>query len=355
MTTKGKSLVIAQELRGKIGSGELPPGTKFETIPKFAVSNGTTIATIGKVFDMLEKEGLIERRNGSGVFVKKRPSRRYAVVFDSKAEFGVFAHKAVFMKCFMEECRHHNAEAMSFENVDTENDCQQVRKAFQELSYDGVVVSSRGFAQGIEKYLRNIPIPAIGLYEYKWMKRSVTFSFSWMTDAVKRLRAAGCTRIAAVFNNEDWTAWAREGYPTASDIFRELCSDSGGTMQKRDLYCSPLSPREGYCTACRFLDSLKPGERPGMIVTDSVLTHGVISAVLQRGLTPMKDIPIISQANLGSVFSEFSLPVWTYKLDVSAEASAVFQMFQNSGPEADGVPQIMRIPLTFHKIEGDRK
>ncbi len=352
MTTKGKSLVIAQNLRNGIISGKLPAGTKFETIPKFAAAHGTTIATIGKVFGMLENEGLIERVNGLGVFVKKRAGRRYAVVFDSKAEFGVFAHKAVFMQCFIEECLRRNAEYVVFENIDSETDCMRVRKVLLESPYDAIIVSSRGFARGIDKYLKNIPIQALGLYEYKWMNRYITFSSNWILSAGEKLRKAGCSRIALVTIENDRDQWMDESRHTASDIYQKMCSSSGGIMRKDDLYVAKVSPREGYIATCRFLDSLVCGEKAGMIVTDSILTHGAISAILQRGLTPMQDIMIVSHANKGAVLSEFPLSVWTYEADIAQQAEWTFRFLEEYGKAKTAEPFFKEIPLTFQKPQG---
>ena len=69
MQRKNKSQYIIHDLRKKILSGELPKNYQFETLPKFAASMGTTVATMDKVFTVLQNEGLIERINGKGIFV----------------------------------------------------------------------------------------------------------------------------------------------------------------------------------------------------------------------------------------------------------------------------------------------
>ncbi len=345
MTTKGKSLVLAQELRAEILSGKLPEGSKFSSIPKFAVERRTSIGTISKVFAILEKEGLVERRNGSGVYVKKRPSRRYAVVFDSKAEFGIFAHKAVFLQCFLAESRVRNFKFTIFDCVDSEEDCLAVRRALQELPYDGVVLASRGFADGIKKYLKNIPVPAVALYSYKGVCRDVGFSVEWVLSAAERLRNAGCARIAMISGEDHPEEWSRP-LKRQSDYFHDLCVRDPQTFRKNDFYDSGITPQDGCRSGLRFLDSLPAGVRPGIIVTDSILTQGVISAALLRGLLPMKDVPIASHANKGAALTSFSLPVWTYEADISRQTAAVLRLLEDRGTGERHVA----LPLVFREL-----
>ncbi len=326
------------------------PGTRFATEKELCAEFSVSRMTVNKVVCELVKEGFLERFPIRGTFVKQRASRRCAVVFDSEAEFGVFGQKAMFMKNFISECRKRNFDYSVFENVDTEEDCLLVRKSLLETSCDGVIVSSRKFAFGAGNYLQGIPVPAVGLYPYKWLKRCVSFDRGWVARAGKKLLEAGCTRAAFIAFAVNWQDFGNESI--LLHYFRELHALAPRAFLKKDLFESELSPRGGYRSAERFLDSLSGGERCGIIVLDAILTQGVISAVLQRGLRPMKDVMIVSQANRGASLAEFSLPVWTFEADIAEQAERVLEVMEMKRAGSDAAIH-ETIPMIFKDIPSD--
>ena len=50
------------------------------------------------------------------------------------------------------------------------------------------------------------------------------------------------------------------------------------------LFCLPHSPHEAFKACSDFLDKANPDEQIGILVTDSILTYGVLSAVLPLAL-----------------------------------------------------------------------
>lgn len=64
-------LIAAQIAGGLYGAGDLLPSE-----PGLAREHGVSRATIIKAFDILHREGLIQRRQGRGTFVAPRPKRR---------------------------------------------------------------------------------------------------------------------------------------------------------------------------------------------------------------------------------------------------------------------------------------
>lgn len=66
---------IASDLRRKIKTGEIAPGERMETETTLQERYGVSLATLRRALDLLEAEGLIEKRHGIGNFVKV-PRRR---------------------------------------------------------------------------------------------------------------------------------------------------------------------------------------------------------------------------------------------------------------------------------------
>ncbi|WP_269522688.1 GntR family transcriptional regulator [Coraliomargarita parva] len=65
--------IIADKIREKILSGELAPGTEFPATAYLAERWNTSNSTAHIALKNLVKEGLLERRHGSGTFVRERP------------------------------------------------------------------------------------------------------------------------------------------------------------------------------------------------------------------------------------------------------------------------------------------
>jgi GntR family transcriptional regulator len=90
-TTDGRSrqLRIADSLRGRIESGEFPPGTKLPGLPALAQAYQASLVTVRLALSRLKQEGLIISRQGTGNFVRQKPPiRRYGIGRYSRSVWG---------------------------------------------------------------------------------------------------------------------------------------------------------------------------------------------------------------------------------------------------------------------------
>ena len=62
---------ILRQLQERIGSGQLAPGAQLPSVRDFSAELHVNPLTIGKVYQILEREGLVEFRRGQGTFVAK--------------------------------------------------------------------------------------------------------------------------------------------------------------------------------------------------------------------------------------------------------------------------------------------
>ncbi len=329
MTVKGKNLRIAQDLKERILSGGYPVDSKLEPISTLAKQFKTTVVTMSRALDILENEGLIERINGLGVFVKKQVKYRFAIVFDSKAEMGLFAHKAVFMKYFIDYCHDNGSEYKVFEDIDTVRDCNRVRKFLRENSFNAVLISSRAFAVGAAKYLHGIPIAAIGLYAYKDLDTCIHSDTAWTANAYKYLLDRGCRKIAVLTNHDSMHLWQNPEIMTQEEIYGKMSNlypdffDSGMFLQV------DLTPRSGYEATCSLLDTIPKDQKIGLVVTDSILTHGAISAALQKQYRIGENLIIVSHALNGFNLCQFAIPVVTAQDDISRHIAIIDSLLLN--------------------------
>ncbi|MBP3394899.1 MAG: GntR family transcriptional regulator [Lentisphaeria bacterium] len=348
MSSKGKSIELAQGFREKIRSGEWAAGTKFEPIQKLAADCGTSVATISKVFEILENEGLIERLNGLGVYVREQVKYRFAVIFDSRAELGAFAHKAIFMKYFIEKCRSGNMSYTVFENVDTPSDCLRVQKQMKTNIFDIAVIASRCFAEHCKKYLKDIPVFPIGLYPYKWLKCTTSFTNDWIQDAAHRLRQYGCSRIALLNHTGDTASWEAPEVMTFEGRYRELTAEAPGIFQETLYKESDTSPRGGYNMARELLRENADCDKLGIISVDSIFTNGIISAIFQSRNSLWKDVFLVSHANKGSLLSDFPVPILTYEADIEQQCGRIFQLAAQYFTTGKRPAGISMLPVAYH-------
>jgi GntR family transcriptional regulator len=87
---------IADELRGRILSGQLPPGEKLPSEAALVTEYGVAQGTVRQSLGILRGEGLIVAEHGRGVFVRRRPKIR-RVAHDRFARSHRDAGKAAYL------------------------------------------------------------------------------------------------------------------------------------------------------------------------------------------------------------------------------------------------------------------
>lgn len=302
---------------------------KFETIPKISANYHVAVATMSKVFAMLEDEGLIERINGLGVYVKQKAKYRFAMVFDSEAEQGLFSHKPIFMKCFIEKCIAHGAEYTIFENIDKAEDCVKLQKQLKNHAYDVVLISSRHFAKFNKKYLKDIPVLPIGLYTYKWLECCIGFK-----DTIRRagmlLKSMGCEKVGLITRqgNLNLKEWCADNILSDAEQYQLLIEEDRRTFDKNLLKYAVLSPRSSYEKANELLRENGDINKMGIISMDAILTHGILSAVLQSRNLLWEKVFIASHAINESPLDDFPVPVTTFEANIKKEVTLLFELVE---------------------------
>lgn len=76
---------LAEELRDRIHAGEWRPGDRLPSEPQLARSQAVSRSSLRSAIAMLEEQGFISRRHGSGTYVTHRP----ALLNDLGRNFGV--------------------------------------------------------------------------------------------------------------------------------------------------------------------------------------------------------------------------------------------------------------------------
>lgn len=83
--TRSLRHLLADELRSRIHAGEWGPGDRLPSEPELARRRAVSRSSLRSAIAMLEEEGFVSRRHGSGTYVTHRP----AVSNDLRRNFGV--------------------------------------------------------------------------------------------------------------------------------------------------------------------------------------------------------------------------------------------------------------------------
>jgi GntR family transcriptional regulator len=91
--------MIADELRGRIDSGELAAGALLPSESELSAAYGVSRVTVRKALELLRDEGLIDSRQGFGWFVATAPVRqslgRLGTIEDQLGQLGVGSERRV--------------------------------------------------------------------------------------------------------------------------------------------------------------------------------------------------------------------------------------------------------------------
>jgi DNA-binding GntR family transcriptional regulator len=82
---RGLRFRLAEELRGRIQAGEWSPGQRLPSEPELARMRLVSRSSVRAAITLLEEEGYVSRRHGSGTYVTHRP----ALAHDLGRNFGV--------------------------------------------------------------------------------------------------------------------------------------------------------------------------------------------------------------------------------------------------------------------------
>jgi GntR family transcriptional regulator of arabinose operon len=118
-----KYIRLAQELRGLVNEGVLKPGDRLPSFVELRSSHQISRGTIEKVHSLLERDGLIVREQGKGVFVAQPSRKKSSGIIGFVGQGFVESHNSMYWAHLMEgaqrEAGTHDLQLMLLsENFD---------------------------------------------------------------------------------------------------------------------------------------------------------------------------------------------------------------------------------------------
>lgn len=119
---------VADQIRQEIEAGVYHYGKKMPTISDLSSLYQVSHMTVKKAIDLLTNEGLIDRRQGSGIYVKMKPSFPKKIPLSgNSSRFPAGSLRTKLIRCDITHPTAHIAEQLQIEQTSYVYDIERVR------------------------------------------------------------------------------------------------------------------------------------------------------------------------------------------------------------------------------------
>jgi len=316
---------IATVLRSEI-LARYKAGSRLETIATMAERFQVSKLTIAQALVVLNKEGLIDSRKGSGVYVRQREDRRYVAILmdhdlsDPRLSFfyvRVSQRLRVFFRNQGYRCRLYTGYTSAAEITPTLS-CTEFVEAAQANHLCGVAVVLGVQDPAWTKPMLQNKVPVVGPPEYE---RGVSSDGQAMVrQGAERLIKEGRRKIAfmAWQEEENGGGWVQ--------VFRSSLNKAGLPVRDEWIrhHVHPSQPGAGWEEFREIW--MGSSEKPdGFLVTDDLLMREATAAICETRLHVPEQLMIVTHANRGSGI-HYPFPVWQMEYDPDEHARLLGEM-----------------------------
>lgn len=298
MNPKMKSRYIAAALKQKIRNRKLAPGSPLPSAHDLAMQYKVCMATANRALDLLEKDSIIIRRNGSGNYVQKNIVHGRRLQLGITDVFGQSTDRAwnALINIFPETA----IACFKAENCDCRfipySECLGNRAALNEL--DGLLFSPTYTHENVMDFLSSLKIPVV-LYHAEY-----ELNFACPQVIPDHLTAIDQAFELASRENIDGIAVISYLHRNVT-VRRDACVQSAQKygFRPEQIQCINLEILESPLSAVRRLGDI----RNRLIFSCSYqITYPLIQAFNEKNLICGQDYQLISYDNLNKL--ERSLP-----------------------------------------------
>lgn len=300
---------LVETIKEKIKNGAYAPGERMESENRLSEEFGYSRQTVRQALSVLEREGLIERRRGSGTYIStesRRPARGSNVAIVT-----TYISDYIFPTIIRGIEETLTGAGYSLSLGVTNNHVEDESRILQSLisrKIDGVIVEGTKTAfpnPNVELYrkLQKMGVPVVFFNSYY---RDLTDAVYVVTDdkkagrqAVELLLSKGCRKLGGVFKSDDMQGHGR--YAGFSEgLIRNGCSISDDcvvwyTTAERSRLFRPDN-RDYMFERLRGCD--------GIVCYNDQIAYGAIDLLTSRGVRVPEDVLVTGFDN--SSVSEYS-------------------------------------------------
>lgn len=350
--TEAKYCILANTIRNRILSGEFHMGDRLASENELSAQFGFSRQTVRQALGILEQEGFLVRRRGSGTYIAKGtptlPKSRTIGVITTYITDYIFPVITRGIEEVLSARGYHLHLGVTKNRVETE---RQLLQSMLENGVDGLIVEGTKTAlpnPNISLYqkLESMGIPCVffnGYYrELSGCIYVVTNDRACGSKASSLLLHAGCRRLGGIFKSDDMQGHERYAG------FAQGLMDAGQQINDDAVLW--------YSTGDR--DSLFEGENrdriyramrhcDGVVCYNDQIAYRLIELLVEKGMKIPGDISVVSFDN--SSISQYS-PVKITSFDHPKEqmgrvaAEKIIRMVESGVRES---PAILEMPLVY--------
>ncbi len=320
---------IEAQLLAALQSGRWKPGDRLPTTAELAEESGADLRSVQRALAALAARGLLDRRPRLGTYVRETASPRtvgLATGWNLKLE------RNVFPRLFVSEMERA-LEALGyrlhlFENLFAlmVNDPATFREGLTRLHEELAAVNPAGFVE-LQMHLSRLPgtrpeweRPTVHAARLEYGADAAFDRIAFYHDAMAELARRGCRRVILIRKGA-----LLEHFPAEDEAFYSAAKKQRFLRASiREVYVREQNP-DVESGAATLLDALadewstaRRTETPdALLVADDIMTKGIVTALLRRGLGP--DLTLLSLTTAGLPY-HFGLPVIRYELPLRALA-----------------------------------
>ena len=354
-----KYISLADHLRIQVQTGKLKPGEQLPTVSELRSEHQVSCSTIEKVYAILEKEGLIIREQGRGVFVSrisgtKRPTTGIIgfIGYGFLEEVNNSQFWTSLLRGIQDAASRHKIQLMLLNDGMDSNVWNKI---------DGLLLSEA--EEEIELHLALIPLgmPCISLITPSTKTTSIIFDdFQGARDATNNLIALGHKNIAYLIdldNNNETLKRRVAGYKAA---LREAGIEADETAIKplRKAYWydgSKIDYRGGArrCVQDWLADNGKVLKYTAVLAQNDQAALGIVEELTVSGIRVPEDVSVVGFD--GIEIPENGLPrLSTVEIPLEKIGASAVRLLSKQVKAREGgtPPWIETIVLTSHYRQG---
>ena len=344
---KPRYVQLTDGIRAKIQSGEWEEGDRLPSFAEMYREHGASVATMQKAYDQLEKEGFIERRARSGIYVTNPPAVQTGMLAYVVPETGGATHygsSSYSMKLL--HGAHQEAAALGYQLAL----CNINQLSDSDFSFSGCIVqggrdlikSCSHFGKPVVSLILQVnDVPVVG-----------TDDFAGFKTITNHLLQLGHRRISIIVSNED-----DRSFPLRLRGYNKAFTESGlspdASWQRRLHYHGGernyvnygyLEMQQWLCEGWAELDCTA-------IVTQNDSTAiGVIKALRERGYRVPQDVSVTGYDDSGEDIN-FDLKLTTVHVPLENIARKAVQLLDQSPQHS--LKNGGKVNFPTHFVQGD--
>ena len=292
-------------------------------VRELAAEVGVSVMTLRAAQTLLARDGLLEIRHGSGVYLTEQARPRWIGIYTAldilsprTSSFHTLMPRALrrFLCQNGFEAGIYIGELQAGEREEGPSD-PRFRADVAAGRLDGVAILNAPNSTGWADWVAGLQIPAVGVHT----PYGVEVSYDAMVrEGVKRLHAHGCRRIAML----SWY-WALDGLRRPlRDTLAELNLDYYPEWVRRDLH--PMLSGAGW-EEFREMWTARREKPDGLLVADDMLFNEAQIAIREMGIRVPDRLRIVTHANKGAD-RRYPFPVTLAQFDPERYAELLGEM-----------------------------